>query len=152
MRDSEIRKSFQKVKNQYYKKHPKICIKCGKDFSIHLHHILAVQDGGSNDFTNLATLCYSCHKDYHLHYDEVTKNYEIATNNFSKFLNEPTMGESIAIAKIIFKYQNEIEKGEIEMKDILNTIKMFTDFRCSTRDEKIQEFYMNLNIQEGAKQ
>jgi hypothetical protein len=146
MKDTEIRNSFQKVKREYYKKHPKICIKCGKDFGIHLHHILSVQDGGSNDFTNLATLCYSCHKDYHLHYDEITKNYEIANNNFSKFLNEPTIGESIAITKTILKFQNEIEMGKIEMKHIFNIFEMFYNFRCSIRDEKIQEFYMDAKI------
>lgn len=41
------------------------CRKCGRRASIHVHHIVARQDGGSDDPDNLAVLCSACHAEWH---------------------------------------------------------------------------------------
>lgn len=57
---------FEKVvKKEYYKTHKKICKKCGRKDYIHLHHILELARGGTNDFDNLIPLCMECHYEWH---------------------------------------------------------------------------------------
>lgn len=41
------------------------CRKCGKENSLHVHHIRAVCEGGTNDMDNLIALCSVCHKEWH---------------------------------------------------------------------------------------
>ena len=51
------------------------CRKCGRQDSLHVHHIFAAFDGGSNDLENLSTLCASCHQEWHS-YEDGTKDPE----------------------------------------------------------------------------
>jgi 5-methylcytosine-specific restriction endonuclease McrA len=39
------------------------CHDCN-DYATELHHIIAVEDGGTDDETNLMPLCNRCHKEY----------------------------------------------------------------------------------------
>lgn len=44
------------------------CVCCERDYSIanlHVHHIIPLYRGGTNDPRNLVTVCYSCHKKIH---------------------------------------------------------------------------------------
>ena len=34
---------------------------CGKAGALEVHHVIELQDGGTNDLENLRTLCRSCH-------------------------------------------------------------------------------------------
>lgn len=46
------------------------CVYCGCSVELHkchCHHVLELQDGGSNHPTNLKTLCVPCHKNRHPH-------------------------------------------------------------------------------------
>lgn len=40
-----------------------ICHEC-EDYATELHHIIAVEDGGTDDIENLMPLCKECHKEY----------------------------------------------------------------------------------------
>lgn len=42
------------------------CQKCGRDNSLEVHHIKAVQDGGTDSPGNLITLCSVCHGEWGL--------------------------------------------------------------------------------------
>ena len=41
------------------------CQKCGREDSLHVHHIRAVCEEGTNDMDNLIALCSGCHKEWH---------------------------------------------------------------------------------------
>jgi hypothetical protein len=41
------------------------CEKCERDESLHVHHIVALVDGGADDPSNLSTLCAGCHAEWH---------------------------------------------------------------------------------------
>lgn len=43
----------------------KRCRRCGSQQNMHVHHIVARYDGGTNDLSNLITLCYNCHMEWH---------------------------------------------------------------------------------------
>lgn len=43
------------------------CGNCGSTDSLHVHHIVPLSLGGSNQPSNLRTLCKSCHKKLHPH-------------------------------------------------------------------------------------
>lgn len=37
------------------------CVRCGATRELHVHHRVALSDGGTHDLTNLVTLCSRCH-------------------------------------------------------------------------------------------
>ena len=41
------------------------CVRCGNTTALHLHHIVAVLDGGTNEHDNIMTLCARCHDEWH---------------------------------------------------------------------------------------
>lgn len=43
---------------------PKACEACLCDRLLTVHHIISVEDNGSNDMSNLVTLCRTCHEHY----------------------------------------------------------------------------------------
>lgn len=67
---NDLRKEFNsKVRNAYLKDNNICeCEKCKKNKSIsnlHVHHIIALADGGTNDYNNLIALCTRCHDEWH---------------------------------------------------------------------------------------
>ena len=51
-----------KVKINIYKRDDYKCVICGTtEGELHLHHIVALNNYGTNHYNNLATLCYTCH-------------------------------------------------------------------------------------------
>ena len=73
---SQIRKEKKKEKNKdnQYKKMRKearilmaefdFCADCGNKKE-HVHHIVSLSEGGTNDLSNLKALCKECHHKYH---------------------------------------------------------------------------------------
>ena len=45
------------------------CRKCGKSGVLEVHHVKALDDGGTNELGNLLTLCRGCHIHEHRHRD-----------------------------------------------------------------------------------
>lgn len=43
------------------------CGNCGNTTNLHVHHIVPLSKGGTNNLSNLRTLCSSCHKKLHPH-------------------------------------------------------------------------------------
>jgi 5-methylcytosine-specific restriction endonuclease McrA len=43
------------------------CGNCGSTSNLHVHHIVPLSLGGSNELGNLRTLCETCHKKLHPH-------------------------------------------------------------------------------------
>jgi hypothetical protein len=43
------------------------CGNCGSSDRLHVHHIVPLSKGGSNEIGNLRTLCEGCHKKIHPH-------------------------------------------------------------------------------------
>lgn len=60
--------AWEKVRKRYVKTHP-ICEMCFKEGIIspveHVHHIVPLKEGGTNDESNLMSLCKSCHSKIH---------------------------------------------------------------------------------------
>jgi len=58
----EISTEFKKAKREMIERKTK-CHEC-EDYATELHHIIAVEDGGTDDIENLVPLCKKCHKEY----------------------------------------------------------------------------------------
>lgn len=61
---NEIRTEHDKNKQNFFNKW-KHCFICKKMNVQHIHHIIQVNHGGSNDEGNLIGLCKNCHSDIH---------------------------------------------------------------------------------------
>ncbi len=58
----EISTEFKKARSEMIERKTK-CHEC-EDYATELHHITAVEDGGTDDIENLMPLCKKCHKEY----------------------------------------------------------------------------------------
>jgi len=58
----KISEEFKKAKREMIERRTK-CHEC-EDYATELHHIIAVEDGGTDDIENLMPLCKECHKEY----------------------------------------------------------------------------------------
>lgn len=62
-------KTWQVIRNRYKAKHP-LCEMCLNESRAtpmdHVHHILPLREGGTNDESNLMSLCKACHSKVHL--------------------------------------------------------------------------------------
>ena len=43
------------------------CGNCESSYNLHVHHIVPLSKGGTNNLSNLQTLCQDCHKKIHPH-------------------------------------------------------------------------------------
>lgn len=59
---------WEKRKREYYAKHKKICMACGSDKRIQLHHLEYASYGNEPDYA-LASLCRPCHEEFHSKHD-----------------------------------------------------------------------------------
>lgn len=56
-----------------YKRDNYTCQACGSrggpygDLQLHAHHVTPISQGGTHDYTNLATVCHRCHEQIHDH-------------------------------------------------------------------------------------
>lgn len=60
---------WRKIRAQYVQLHPlcECCLKEGRYIPVEeVHHILPLERGGTNDFSNLMSLCKSCHNKIHI--------------------------------------------------------------------------------------
>jgi hypothetical protein len=58
----EISTEFKKARREMIERKTK-CHEC-EDYATDLHHIIGVEDGGTDDIENLMPLCKKCHKEY----------------------------------------------------------------------------------------
>jgi hypothetical protein len=58
----KISKEFKKARREMIERRTK-CHEC-ENYATELHHIIAVEDGGTDDIENLMPLCDECHKGY----------------------------------------------------------------------------------------
>jgi hypothetical protein len=58
----EISMEFMKARREMIERRTK-CHEC-EDYATELHHIIAVEDGGTDDIENLMPLCKECHKEH----------------------------------------------------------------------------------------
>lgn len=72
-REMTLREVFNStVRPHYQKTHVPQCKKCMRfhpwgDKTMHVHHIVPIMDGGTNEESNLITLCWECHAEWHEH-------------------------------------------------------------------------------------
>jgi len=63
-----LRKEFSSAK--FHKQLPEKCgtecVNCGDDKEIEYHHIVPLEVGGTNRFTNIAPVCLTCHMKIHM--------------------------------------------------------------------------------------
>jgi len=53
------------------------CVKCGIDtFKLHVHHIISLKCGGSDELDNIISVCHKCHASYHKKNKDKGKTYE----------------------------------------------------------------------------
>lgn len=58
----KLSKEFKQARREMIERRTK-CHEC-EDYATELHHIIAVEDGGTDDIENLMPLCKECHKEY----------------------------------------------------------------------------------------
>lgn len=58
----KISEVFKKTRREMIERRTK-CHEC-ENYATELHHIIAVEDGGTDDIENLMPLCKECHKEY----------------------------------------------------------------------------------------
>ena len=61
-------RAWKRIRNRYVHKHPlcEQCLKEGRYVAVEeVHHIVPLDEGGSNDESNLMSLCRSCHEKIH---------------------------------------------------------------------------------------
>jgi hypothetical protein len=58
----ELSGAFKTARREMIERKTK-CHEC-EDYATELHHIIAVEDGGTDDIENLMPLCKECHKEY----------------------------------------------------------------------------------------
>jgi formate-dependent nitrite reductase cytochrome c552 subunit len=52
------------------------CVKCKCKDELHIHHIVAQSDGGTDEVDNLTLLCNSCHRELHFLEETVALDFE----------------------------------------------------------------------------
>lgn len=55
----------EELKHTVLKRDKNKCVKCGSKKNLHIHHIIHVEHGGTNEISNLQTLCDLCHMGEH---------------------------------------------------------------------------------------
>ena len=63
-KNRKIRKEFERIKPDLWKKKGKICFYCKKT-ATQLHHIWEIDNGGDNRDQNIVPVCASCHDGIH---------------------------------------------------------------------------------------
>lgn len=94
------RKEFGAIRRQYFQNHEEQCEKCCSRTRIDLNHIIALQDGGTNNPENLSPLCRTCHKQWHEDCEQVM--------SYEEFLEYPTRNEMNWLSVLM---QQESTKG-----------------------------------------
>lgn len=54
-------RNWHNIRRRVFKRDGFQCKTCGKRANLECHHIVHLQDGGSNDLSNLETICRACH-------------------------------------------------------------------------------------------
>jgi len=57
--------NWDEIKAQVKARDGNKCSKCGSTRNLHIHHIISVSKGGTNDISNLQIVCKNCHKLLH---------------------------------------------------------------------------------------
>ena len=86
----KISASFKKARRDMIERRTK-CHECN-NYATELHHIIAIEDGGTDDIENLMPLCKECHKEY-------TSEQTIERNKMWVELNINDDGEVMAQCK-----------------------------------------------------
>ena len=100
MTKRKVSESFRKTRQEMRSK----LLQCNDctDYATELHHIVAVEDGGTDDLNNLMPLCRECHREY-------TSGQTIERNQIWVELSIDDRGELVARYK---GEKDEIIKGD----------------------------------------
>lgn len=58
-------REFKVIRDEILERDNHICIECGSDDNLQIHHIVHRKNGGKNESENLQTLCAKCHSEKH---------------------------------------------------------------------------------------
>ena len=58
---------WDRIRTQVLSRDNYKCGNCGSSHNLHVHHIVPLSKGGTNNLSNLKTLCEDCHKSLHPH-------------------------------------------------------------------------------------
>ena len=87
-----------------------LCIYCGSNKHLHLHHSLPIYAGGTNTMGNLELVCGSCHRNLHI---QLRKLYPFETDSKdTKHLEKRDMAKVVRI-KIMAMLRAGMTKSEI---------------------------------------
>lgn len=81
---SDSQKEKIKQRDEY------MCVKCGAESQLQVHHIIPIESGGEGNINNGATLCKSCHDAVHHWGNGYDEDYE----SVSEFWSWATNGDS----------------------------------------------------------
>ena len=54
-------RQWSRIRRDVFDRDGRRCQECGKAGRLECHHVVELQDGGTNDVGNLRTLCRGCH-------------------------------------------------------------------------------------------
>lgn len=64
---AEYPENWDEIRQEVLQRDGFTCGNCGRGDHLHVHHIVPLSVGGSNQISNLRTLCEDCHKRLHPH-------------------------------------------------------------------------------------
>lgn len=127
-----LRKQFEEIRNQIWEKKPHKCVNCGAESNLHLHHIVPLSLGGTNNIDNIVPLCEECHSKVHKldmkgHSEATKKGIAKAKLNGSQ-IGQPkgaklTTKKSLEIKPQILKYSKSFN-GSLTDTDTIKLLQI----------------------------
>jgi 5-methylcytosine-specific restriction endonuclease McrA len=124
-----------------------LCVKCGSNQNLHVHHIVGFSDclNLRTDPSNGVTLCQSCHNNFHSIYGRKTGFNEMNLNNWLVGVNERSpivcIGESLSdeiknIIKYVTRYKEkngmrDLEKARHYLDKLIEVNSAPADVACN---------------------
>ena len=126
-------------RNNVYNEKGNSCGNCGTTENLEIHHIVSLENGGSNNVGNLALLCYVCHD----------KAHKRAVRDYAQ-TGRPNLIEFSEAEKHLSRYFN-VEIGMIECKKLLGMsaktkgtwYRLVNEYK---KKHKIEDFYNNIDL------
>lgn len=63
----EYPSNWDEIRAEVLERDSQSCRECGRTNLLHIHHLVPLSKGGTNDIENLITLCGNCHQVEHPH-------------------------------------------------------------------------------------
>lgn len=142
------REWFVNNKKSYLDNLEKKCVNCGKSNDLHLHHIVPLAIGGTNNISNIVILCSECHGKIHgmswERHSKLTKEGIQKAKKKGKQIGlekgtKLTTKKSIAAKEQIQKYSKDFN-GSLKDTEVMKLIGISRNSYYKYKKEIINEY------------